>query len=117
MNPSSQASLRAGEPLLHPAPNGHVAVRPRLRLLSFKPLRKNSLIGFANVELPIALLIADIPILTSHGKIWAAMPGKPFLDAKWPTGRGLRQTPMRHSATVSRQAVRGRYPDALDDPS
>jgi hypothetical protein len=55
--------------------------RPKLRLLGFKPLRKNSLRGFATIELPIGLRIADIPIVTSHGKVWAALPGKPVLGA------------------------------------
>lgn len=58
-----------------------VAERPqRMPLLSFKPMVKGALRGFATIELPIELTIADIPILTSHGKIWAGLPSKPVLD-------------------------------------
>src|SRR5437764_12659502 len=74
--PPSQAALRAGERLLHPAPT---VERPRMRLVSFKPLSKGSLRGFATVELPIGLKIADVPVLVSNGKIWAALPAKPQL--------------------------------------
>jgi hypothetical protein len=51
-----------------------------MRLVSFKPLVKNSLRGFATVELPIGLKIADIAVNVTHGKPWAALPSKPVLD-------------------------------------
>src|ERR1700676_42425 len=54
--------------------------KPRLRLISFKPLRKNSLRGFANLELPNGLRISDCPVLVSNGKAWATLPSKPVLD-------------------------------------
>lgn len=40
----------------------------RMRLVSFKPLVKDALRGFANVQLPNALLINDCPICISTGK-------------------------------------------------
>jgi hypothetical protein len=52
----------------------------RMRLISFKPLVKKSLRGFASIELPIGLKISDIPVLVSHGKAWAALPSKPQID-------------------------------------
>src|SRR4051812_20712850 len=58
-----------------------VTDRPRLRLISFKPLRKNSLIGFASVELPMGLKLFDSPVLTSNGKTRASLPSKPVLGA------------------------------------
>lgn len=51
-----------------------------MTLEGFKPLRKGSLIGFASVKLPIGLVITDIPICTSHGKSWAALPSKLMVD-------------------------------------
>jgi hypothetical protein len=69
------------------APNAAVAAgfgdRPpprRMRLISFRPLLKGSLRGFANVELPNGLKIIDCPVMTSHGKAWATLPSKPVLD-------------------------------------
>jgi hypothetical protein len=54
--------------------------KPKLRLVSWRALNKNSLRGFATVELPIGLTIADIPVLVSQGGLWAALPAKPQLD-------------------------------------
>jgi hypothetical protein len=51
-----------------------------MRLISWKPLVKNSLRGFATVELPIGLKIVDCPVLVSNGKAWASLPTKPVLD-------------------------------------
>jgi hypothetical protein len=59
----------------------HPAPRP-MRLISFKPVRKNSLRGFCSVELPIGLRIDDISIHVSHGRTWASLPAKPMLDAE-----------------------------------
>jgi hypothetical protein len=53
--------------------------RPRLRLISFKPLTKGALRGFAHVELPSGLRITDCPVLISNGKTWATLPSKPVL--------------------------------------
>jgi hypothetical protein len=50
-----------------------------LRLLSWESLRKNSLRGFATVELPIGLRILDCPVLVSNGRAWVALPSKPAL--------------------------------------
>jgi hypothetical protein len=52
-----------------------------MRLLKWRPLVKNSLRVFADVELPIGLTIRDVPVLASHGKTWAALPSKPVLDS------------------------------------
>jgi hypothetical protein len=73
----SQAALRRGETLWgdrqEPEPD-----RPKMRLLWWKPIAKgSSLRGFAAVELPIGLKVHDIPVLASHGKIWASLPSKP----------------------------------------
>lgn len=52
-----------------------------MRLLQWKPLVKNSLRGFASVELPSGLRILEIPILiSSRGKAWAALPSKLQLE-------------------------------------
>jgi hypothetical protein len=54
--------------------------RPRLRLISFKPLVKNSLRGFAEVEFPNGLRLLDCPVLVSNGKAWCSLPSKPLID-------------------------------------
>lgn len=43
----------------------------------WRPMRRNALLGFAKVELPSGMIIADVTILTgSHGP-WALPPSKP----------------------------------------
>jgi DNA-binding cell septation regulator SpoVG len=101
--------------------------RPRMRLLAFKPLRKGSLIGFAEVTLPNGLTISDIPVCTSHGKVWASLPSKAILDRD---GRHVEQDGKRKYVPILQWAdrstndrwsdavialVRERHPDALDD--
>lgn len=51
-----------------------------MRLISFKPLRKNSLFGFATVELAGGLTVRDCPVCGGGGKFWAAFPGAPQID-------------------------------------
>jgi hypothetical protein len=99
--------------------------RPRLRLISFKPLTKGALRGFANVELPNGLRITDCPVLTSSGKAWATLPSKPVLDrdGKHVEVSGKKQySPIlewrdrdlsdRFSTAII-ELVRAKHPDAL----
>jgi hypothetical protein len=51
-----------------------------MRLISFKPIIKGSLRGFATVELPIGLVIEECPVLVGLHGAWAALPSKPVLD-------------------------------------
>jgi hypothetical protein len=53
---------------------------PRMRLISWKPLVRGSLRGFATVELPIGLKIFDCPILTGPNGPRASLPSKPQID-------------------------------------
>jgi hypothetical protein len=54
--------------------------RPRMRLVSFRPVIKGSLRGFATVELPIGLTIFDWPVMVGKNGPWAVLPSKPGLD-------------------------------------
>ena len=53
---------------------------PRMRLISFRPLWKDSLRGSTLVELPIGLRIDDVSIHVSHVRVWAGLPTKPMID-------------------------------------
>lgn len=102
------------------------AAAPRcLRLVSWRPLAKRSLRGFATVELPIGLKIVDC--LVSNGKAWASLPSKPQIDQdgcqKTDTNGKVVYTPIldwrdrgladRFSVAVI-ELVRSEYPAALD---
>jgi hypothetical protein len=48
-------------------------------LLDWRPMRKNSLLGFAKIKLG-ALEISDVTVHTANGRKWAGLPSKPILD-------------------------------------
>jgi hypothetical protein len=49
--------------------------------LSFKPLRRNTLVGFADVCIPeLHLNIKDIALHAKGGGRWAALPARPMID-------------------------------------
>lgn len=96
-----------------------------MRLVSFRAVTKNTLRGFATVELPIGLKIAECPVQISNGgKAWAALPSKPQLKdgqqivtggkaqwtniLSWPD----KETQDRWSEKVV-QLVRAEHPEAL----
>jgi hypothetical protein len=101
--------------------------RRGMRLEAFRPMVKGPLRGFATVRLPIGLVIADIPVCTSHGKLWATLPSKPILDRD---GRHIEENGKRKYAPLLQWAdratadkwsaavvalVRERHPDVFGD--
>jgi hypothetical protein len=52
----------------------------RLRLVEWKPYSRNTLCGFATVELPLGLTIADIAVHQKGARRWASLPAKPLLN-------------------------------------
>jgi hypothetical protein len=55
----------------------------RMRLRSFRPLEKNTLRGFAEIELPNGLRIREISIHTKkNGNSWVGLPGRPVIDGE-----------------------------------
>jgi hypothetical protein len=79
------------------------AARRGLRLVSFRPLRKGGLLGFATVEfLALGLVIADCPVQKTHARIWCGLPAKPVLDQSGPPGRGQRQEAICRDAQMAR---------------
>jgi DNA-binding cell septation regulator SpoVG len=98
----------------------------RIRLLSFKPVARGALRGFATVQLPIGLTIEDCHVLVGQNGAWARLPSRPMLDRD---GRQLRvdgkpqfaniikwqsrDLADRFSAAVI-EAITAVHPDALD---
>jgi hypothetical protein len=56
------------------------AQRPRMHLVGWKPLVKDTLRGLATVELPIGLKLDDCPVFVGPKGPWASLPSKPVLD-------------------------------------
>lgn len=97
-----------------------------LQILDFRQMRKNSLLGFAKVELPSGLIINDVTILSGERGPWASPPSKPMVDRNGvvmkDSNRKLRYTPIidfvskhvcsRFSDAVIK-AVRATHPEAF----
>jgi hypothetical protein len=97
-------------------------------LLAWKPITKGSLRGFARVRLGKALIIHDVPVLSSNGRAWVALPGKLVINVEGTVARDekgkQRYIPIlewadraagdRFSAAVL-AAIRAEHPDALAD--
>jgi hypothetical protein len=105
------------------------ADRPRMRLVGWRPMLRNSLRGFADVELPCGLRILDCPVLESHGKTWAALPSKPVvtrdgtvskINDKIQYAQMLEWRSRELSDTFSARIValvRQTHPDAFEEPA
>jgi hypothetical protein len=86
-------------------------------ILEWRPLRRNSLLGFAKVELPSGLVISDVTILTGERGRWASQPMKD-------QGSKIRSSPLieftskeirdRWSAAVI-VAMRAAHPEVFED--
>jgi hypothetical protein len=70
------AGPRADTPL---TPQAQALTRMVLR--RWRPMRRNPLVGFADITLPIGLQIDDVAVLTSHGKAWTTLPARPVITA------------------------------------
>jgi hypothetical protein len=79
--PPDPAELRGVEAATWGQRPGNGADRPRMRLISWRPLTKGSLRGFSSIQLPIGLKINDEPVFVGEKGGWAILPGKPILDA------------------------------------
>lgn len=62
------------------APDQSAAPR-RAQLREWRSLRKNTLRGFAVVELPAGLVVREISVHEKAGKFWASLPSRPMLDS------------------------------------
>ena len=51
-----------------------------VKILDWRPLKKNSLLGFAKIELPSGMVLLDVTILTGERGPWASPPSKPMID-------------------------------------
>lgn len=52
----------------------------RPRLLDWRPLHKNTLLGFAKVQFSSGLIIGEIAVHRSGNRMWAAPPSRPWIE-------------------------------------
>lgn len=55
------------------------SVRPRPRILDFRPVRKGSLRGFLSVQLPSGLIVREVGVHIAGSKSWCAPPARPWM--------------------------------------
>lgn len=48
-------------------------------LLTWKPIARNTLRGFADVRIGKSLIIREVSLHTANGKRWASLPSKPMM--------------------------------------
>jgi hypothetical protein len=98
----------------------------QMRLLDWREFRRNSLRGFAAVELACGLIIKDLTVHAKGTRSWVGMPGKPQIEnggvkvvdgkpqyvhmLKWSS----RERGDRFSAAVC-GLIEAKYPGALRD--
>jgi DNA-binding cell septation regulator SpoVG len=51
-----------------------------IQILDWRELRRNTLLGFAKVELPSGMVINDVTVLMGKEGPWASPPSKPMID-------------------------------------
>ena len=79
-NNRNRGSNNGDRVLTAPAPQA----QRRMTLRSFRPLRRNSLIGFACVTMPVGpfdLQLDDIALHEQGGHFWAGLPARPMVGA------------------------------------
>ncbi len=50
-----------------------------MRITEFRPLQRNSLLGFATVEMPSGMILHDCGVYQKEGNVWASPPSKPMI--------------------------------------
>lgn len=100
--------------------------RMPVTILEWKPVVRNSLRGFAKLQIG-ALMIGDCPVHDTQGRKWCGLPSKPMLDGDGNVKRGddgkIRYVPLVQWATKAASerfsdsvvaALEEKYPDAFN---
>lgn len=85
-----------------------------VKILSWREMRRNSLLGFAKVEFPSGLIVSDVTILTSDRGAWASPPSKPMINKE---GVALKDDngKIKYSPIIefASKEIRNRWSDAV----
>lgn len=57
-------------------------------ITNWKPMDRNSLRGFLSAQFPSGLIVHEVSVHASNGKVWASPPSKPLIDGT--SGNALR---------------------------
>ncbi len=85
-----------------------------VKILDWRPVRRNSLLGFARAELPSGMIVADVTILTGARGPWASPSSKAMIGSDGAALRDaagkIRYVPIIEFATTE---IRSRFSAAV----
>jgi hypothetical protein len=85
-----------------------------MKIVDWRPLRRNTLLGFATVEMPSGMVMAEIGIMRADRGEWAAPPSKPQIDRD---GVGMKDAAgkLKYTPIISftSKEVRDRFSNAV----
>ena len=55
-------------------------MHPPARLMAWRPLARQTLLGFARVQFTSGLTISEIAVHRSGSRVWAAPPSRPWIE-------------------------------------
>ena len=89
----------------------------RMRCVAWKPLQRNTLLGFATIQHASGLVLSDITVHRKGERCWASPPGKPKLDQSGTALRDRETGKIEYVQIVSFEpdALRHRWSDAVVD--
>jgi hypothetical protein len=89
----------------------------RMRCIAWKPLARNTLLGFATIQHASGLVLSDITVHRKGERCWASPPGKPKLDQSGTALRDRETGKIEYAQLVSFEpdALRHRWSDAVVD--
>jgi DNA-binding cell septation regulator SpoVG len=88
---------------------------PAARIIEWRALRRNSLLGFARVAFPSGMIISDITILSGERGPWASPPSKPQIDRDGVVIKDATTGKVRYAAIIefTSREHRTRWSDAV----
>jgi len=103
------------------------------RLLDWRPVQRNSLIGFAQVQFGSGLIISEIAVHVAGSRVWAQPPARPWIEEnkliltetgkpRWQpiidfANHGVRASWSRQVVAALKEARPEVLPESLDSPS
>ena len=76
-----RAAIAQLESLFGDPPPAERGMSAAITCLTFKPLARGSMLGFADLQMPSGLILKGCSLLESNGRRWVNPPGRPQLDA------------------------------------
>lgn len=86
-----------------------------LQIEEFRPMRRNSLLGFCRVRMPSGVIFHDCSVHCSNGRFWAAPPARPQMSREGVHLRDAHTSKFLYVQIISfsSKEVRDRFSEAI----